>query len=88
MEIDAGDFFKHVLAFPCFKDAGAIEDAGKLLQIVFDAYEGDNLTEEQELVVDLYVHLHHAGSQFDLKRALDTWGMEDRAALVNLIQSR
>lgn len=78
--VDALAFKDFLIAFPCYKDIDRDTAPSELLQIVLDAYDNDQLTEEQELVVDLYIHLHHEEAPFDLKRAFDTWDIQDKKA--------
>ena len=76
---------KTVLAFPCFREANPKEKIKTLFELVMNAYKDDNLTEEQDLVVELVLHLTDGQSPFNLKRALEIWSAKDRAAFIKLI---
>ena len=76
------------LRFPCFGDAKPDSDPDELFEIIMNAYRDDNLSEEQDLVVELILHLHEESSPFNLKRALEVWSTADLAAFQDLIKEQ
>lgn len=78
-------FVKAILLFPCFKEADPHMPTDKLFDIIIDAYRHDNLTEEQDLAVELVLHLHDESTPFNLKRAREIWAAEDKEVLMSLL---
>lgn len=79
-------FAKHALTFPCFADAPDDTSAESLVNQIMGAFNDDNLTESQEYVVELLLHLSHQDSIFNLNRALAVWSDEDQAAFIAMIR--
>lgn len=85
VSVDIEDFVGKLLSFPCFTEANLEKDANDIFQLVVDSYRQDQLTEEQDLVVELLFHLNESSSPFNLKRALEVWTEEDLASFGDLI---
>jgi len=83
--LNPDNFVKAILLFPCFKEADPRMPAAKLFDIIIDAYRLDNLTEEQDLAVELVLHLHDESTPFNLKRAREIWANEDKEVLIGLL---
>ena len=87
IEVDTTLFAQGLRLFPCFLEApreGAPDD---LFELVFSAYQAENLLEEQDHVVELLLHLQEEDSPFNLNRALEVWSHEDRQAFLQLVTS-
>ena len=63
-----------------------ISSAESLVNQIMGAFNDDNLTESQEYVVELLLHLSHQDSIFNLNRALAVWSDEDQAAFIAMIR--
>ncbi len=74
------EFVDLCTSFPCFSDARLDSPAEELFTLILTAYRDDNLTEEQDLVVELLFHLSDENSPFNLKRASEVWAAEDLEA--------
>jgi hypothetical protein len=85
ISIDSAQFRSLVLSFPCFSEADSEQAPDELLALVLAAFNEDNLTEEQDLVVELVLHLHSPEAQFNLRRSLEVWSKGDKEALARLI---
>lgn len=63
-----------ILQFPAFSEAKRMNKPLKeIFQIVIDAYEQEQLTEEQDLILECLLYLHSLTEDFDLRRALLVW---------------
>lgn len=87
ISIDPESFVKLALAFPCFGDARPDSDPTELFNIIMEAYKDDNLSEEQDLVVELVLHLHEESSPFNLRRAVEIWETGDKEVLCKLVST-
>lgn len=87
IEINADQLRATLLTFPCFSDADPQMAASELMELVLNAFNEDNLTEEQDLVVEMFLHLNTGEVEFNLKRALEIWMPEDRDAFIELISA-
>jgi hypothetical protein len=85
IEIDTELFASQVLRFPCFADVPRDKEADQLFDIVFNAYEDENLTEEQDHAVEFLLHIQEEDSPFNLSRALEIWGREDRQVFLEIL---
>ncbi|MCX6129251.1 MAG: hypothetical protein NTX25_09350 [Proteobacteria bacterium] len=85
IEVDTELFTEGLLRFPCFLDAPRDRTPDQLFDLVFDAYQEENLLEEQDHVVELLLHLQEEESPFNLNRALEVWSHEDRQAFLVLV---
>jgi hypothetical protein len=85
INVNPHSFVKGVLRFPCFRDAQSHKDYSALFELIFEAYRQDQLTEEQDLVIELILHLHEETTPFNLKRAREIWSPEDMSAFIQLI---
>ena len=75
-----------ILEFPTFSDAKSMGiPAEDLLQKISEAYEDDNLTEEQDLAFEAVLYLTQITSEFDLVRAMEIWEDEDHQCFVRLL---
>lgn len=81
-------FVQAIISFPCFKEAKPDTPADELFEVILEAYKGDNLTEEQDLVVELLLHLQEDTSPFNLKRAKEIWSNEDLKAMHQLLLNK
>ena len=79
---------KTALSFPCFSEANPKEKVNTLFDVIIHAYKDDNLTEEQDLVVEFVLHMTDEQTPFNLKRALEVWTVQDRAAFIKIIGAR
>lgn len=67
-----------LLEFPAYVDAKTIDSPPEdLFQLIADAYENDQLTEEQELIFEAMLYLYNLTEEFDLRRAVLIWEDED-----------
>ncbi|SMF25692.1 hypothetical protein [Pseudobacteriovorax antillogorgiicola] len=85
VKIDVEEFVATILTFPCFEDAKLDKEPAELFEIIMNAYRQDNLTEEQDLVVELLLHMSEPSSSFNLKRASEVWTEEDLNAFWDVI---
>ena len=86
--IDEEKFVQSALIFPCFEDAKeSRQSTSKTYEIIMKAYQSDDLTEEQDLVVELLFHMQHEGTPFNLKRATALWSEEDIAVLWEVLMA-
>ena len=85
LTLNPAEFKALIIRFPCFHEADPEADATDLMNLVVNAYNSDNLTEEQDMVVELALHLCSEHTQFNLRRALEIWEPEDRAAFAALV---
>ena len=76
------------LKFPCFADAKPETGIQQLFEIILNAYRDDHLSEEQDLVIELILHLHEASSPFNLKRAIEIWSSADLTTFLDIIRQR
>ena len=84
--IDESKFVDSALNFPCFADArDGHTDHRQTFATIMTAYRDDNLTEDQDLVVELLFHMQHEETPFNLKRAVELWSEDDLAALWKLL---
>lgn len=84
-EVDTEMFSEGLLRFPCFDSVPRDKNAEEIFDLVFDAYQEENLLEEQDHVVELLLHLQDEESPFNLSRALEVWSHEDREAFLELV---
>lgn len=85
IEVDTELFTEQLLRFPCFQDAPKEKSPDELFDVVFNAYQDENLTEEQDHVVELLLHLQEEESPFNLSRALEVWSKADRQTFLSLL---
>jgi hypothetical protein len=85
IEVDTELFASQVLRFPCFADVPRDKDADQLFDIVFNAYEDENLTEEQDQAVEFLLHIQEEDSPFNLSHALEIWAKEDRQVFLEIL---
>ena len=90
MEFDLSpeEFVEDALLFPCFEDAKLDRDAAEIFKIMIEAYKEDNLTEEQDLVIELLLHMRDSTSPFNLKRASEVWSEGDLDAFWAIISHK
>ncbi|MBC7660032.1 MAG: hypothetical protein H7249_10015 [Chitinophagaceae bacterium] len=86
IEVDTELFAEQVLRFSCFSDAPKGKDADELFDLIFAAYEDENLTEEQDHTVEFLLHIQEEESPFNLSRALEVWNKDDRALFLSLVK--
>jgi hypothetical protein len=86
IEIDTELFAEQLLRFPCFQSAPRDKAPDELFDTVFSAYQDENLTEEQDHVVELLLHLQEEESPFNLSRAMEVWGRDDRQVFITLLK--
>jgi hypothetical protein len=86
IEIDTALFAEQALRFPCFHEAPRDKPSDELFDIIFSAYQDENLTEEQDHVVELLLHLQEEESPFHLSRAMEVWSHDNREAFLGLLQ--
>ena len=86
IQIDTGLFAEQVIRFPCFREIPQQLKNDELFDLVFNAYQDENLTEEQDHVVELLLHLQEEDSPFNLSRALEVWSNDNRLVFLELIQ--
>ncbi|MFW7379268.1 MAG: hypothetical protein ACOH5I_10705 [Oligoflexus sp.] len=85
LAIDPELFTRAVLLFPCFHEADPKMASDELFHLITNAYRDDQLTEEQDLVIELVLHLHDESSPFNLRRAREIWSPEDMQILVTML---
>lgn len=85
IEVDTELFVEQVLRFSCFSDAPKEKDADELFDVIFAAYEDENLTEEQDHAVEFLLHIQEEESPFNLSRALEVWNKEDRQLFLSIV---
>ena len=85
IEVDTELFTEQLLRFPSFADAPKDKSPDELFDIVFNAYQDENLSEEQDHVVELLLHLQEEESPFNLSRALEVWNQADRQTFLALL---
>ncbi len=85
IEVDTELFTEQLLRFPSFADAPKDKAPDELFDIVFNAYQDENLSEEQDHVVELLLHLQEEESPFNLSRALEVWNQADRQTFLALL---
>ncbi len=74
-----------LLRFPCFGDAKKMKkSADELLSVIQDAYENENLSEDQDMAFEAVLYFHEIIDQFDLRRALTIWDQGDLAVFEQL----
>ena len=88
LDIDAGLLKAHVLAFPCFCEADPEMTAENLMELIINAYNDDQLTEEQDMVLEFFLHLNFDESQFNLKRSIEIWSTEDLDAFWKIVKDQ
>ncbi len=86
IEVDTALFAEQALRFPCFNEAPRDKSGDELFDIIFGAYQDENLTEEQDHVVELLLHLQQEESPFHLSRAMEVWSHDNRKAFLDLLQ--
>ena len=85
IEVDTELFAEGLVRFPCFESIPKEKSAEEIFDLVFEAYQEENLLEEQDHVVELLLHLQEEDSPFNLSRALEVWSHEDRQAFLELV---
>ncbi|MBC7531827.1 MAG: hypothetical protein H7318_09630 [Oligoflexus sp.] len=85
IEVDTELFAEQVLRFSCFSDAPKEKNADDLFDLIFAAYEDENLTEEQDHTVEFLLHIQEEESPFNLSRALEVWNKEDRQLFLSIV---
>jgi hypothetical protein len=85
IEVDTEMFAEGLLRFPCFESVPKEKSAEEIFDLVFEAYQDENLLEEQDHVVELLLHLQDEESPFNLSRALEVWSHDDRQAFLELV---
>lgn len=85
IEVDTELFASQLLRFPSFADVPRDKEADQLFDIVFNAYEDENLTEEQDHVIEFLLHIQEEDSPFNLSRALEVWGRQDRQVFLEIV---
>lgn len=85
IEVDTELFASQILRFPCFADVPRDKEADQLFDIVFNAYEDENLTEEQDHAIEFLLHIQEEDSPFNLSRALEVWSREDRQVFLEIV---
>lgn len=83
--LDPKAFVERVLSFPSFKEAKLNRPYHEILDIILDAYRNDNLTEEQDLIVELILHLQDESTPFNLKRAREIWDNQDKKVFIQMM---
>ena len=69
---------EQLLRFPCFADAKKMNRTSEeTLAIIHEAYEGENLSEDQDMAFETVLYFNKYIDQFDLRRALSVLGPED-----------
>lgn len=86
IEVDTELFAEQLLRFSCFGDAPKDKDADELFDLIFAAYEDENLTEEQDHTVEFLLHIQEEESPFNLSRALEVWNKDDRALFLSIVK--
>lgn len=82
------DIADQLLSFPAFFDAKKMKkNAVKIFQIVVDAYEQEQLTEEQDLIFEAMLYLNNVSDEFNLRRAVSIWSPSDFAQFQTVLQS-
>jgi hypothetical protein len=85
IEVDTEMFAEGLVRFPCFESVPKEKNAEEIFDLVFEAYQDENLLEEQDHVVELLLHLQDEESPFNLSRALEVWSHDDRQAFLELV---
>ena len=85
LEIDTELFAEQLLRFPCFQDAPRDKGVDVLFDTVYNAYQDENLSEEQDHVIELLLHLQEEDCPFNLTRAMEVWGKADRQVFLQLL---
>jgi hypothetical protein len=85
IEVDTELFAEQILRFSCFADAPKEKDADELFDVIFAAYEDENLTEEQDHTVEFLLHIQEEESPFNLSRALEVWNKADRKLFMSIV---
>jgi len=85
IEVDTEMFAEGLVRFPCFESVPKEKNAEEIFDLVFEAYQDENLLEEQDHVVELLLHLQDEESPFNLSRALEVWSHEDRQSFLELV---
>jgi hypothetical protein len=85
IEVDTELFAEGLVRFPCFGSVPKEKSSEEIFDLVFEAYQDENLLEEQDHVVELLLHLQEEDSPFNLSRALEVWSHEDRQAFLELV---
>ena len=85
IEVDTEMFAEGLVRFPCFESVPKEKSAEEIFDLVFEAYQDENLLEEQDHVVELLLHLQDEDSPFNLSRALEVWSHEDRQSFLTLV---
>lgn len=86
IEVDTELFTEQLLRFPCFQDVPKDKAPDEVFDTVFNAYQDENLTEEQDHVVELLLHLQEEESPFNLSRAMEIWNQADRQTFLTLLK--
>mgnify|MGYP001566146492 CR=1 FL=1 len=86
IEVDTELFAEQILRFSCFSDAPKEKDADDLFDMIFAAYEDENLTEEQDHTVEFLLHIQEEESPFNLSRALEVWNKDDRQLFLSIVK--
>ena len=70
---------------------GEVDTVFKLIgpdhKIVVDAYDQEQLTEEQDLIFEAILYFNNVSDDFNLRRALTIWSPGDFAQFLTALQS-
>ncbi len=86
IEVDTELFAEQLLRFSCFSSVPKDKDADELFDMIFAAYEDEELTEEQDHTVEFLLHIQEEESPFNLSRALEVWNKDDRAIFLDIVK--
>lgn len=82
------DIAHQLLSFAAFSDAKKMKKTAlEIFQIVVDAYEQEQLTEEQDLIFEAMLYLNNVSDEFNLRRAVSIWSPTDFAQFQTVLQS-
>lgn len=99
-KIDREEFAEGILRFSCFRmicnegylcpvsttgSAQRIKDPDALFDRIFQAYDEDQLTEDQVHTVEFLVHMQVADYPFALAEALFSWSKSDRESALQFL---
>ena len=78
---------KQILLFPAFADARTLEmTPAEVADLATNAYENDQLSQEQDLILEALLYLASWTEEFHLREAMQVLPDDDFAILMALIQ--
>ena len=88
LHIDPEFFVQTALQFECFSDANKVKNKDELFTIITEAHANDTLTEAQDHVIELIMHLISEEVPFNLNRALQVWDESDINSFTTIIKEQ